>query len=123
MKNELSSIPISSLRHDFDFISVPISSKGETRVAVHFSALFNRGENMSVEEASRRAHELGGTRFRGRLPDRLKNIFQELEPQAGAILAEEWKKMHFVFTRNSRFALRLDIMNLRNQYKTKSSFL
>ena len=114
MKNELSSIPISSLRHDFDFISVPISSKGETRVAVHFSALFNRGENVSVEEASRRAHELGGTRFRGRFPGRLKNIFQE---------AEEWKRIHFVFTRNSRFALRLDIMKLRNQYKTKSSFL
>lgn len=123
MKNELSSIPISSFRHDFDFVSVPVSTKGETRVAVHFSALFNRGENMSVEEASRRAHELGGTRFKGRFTGRLSYNLQEFDHKTGAILAEEWKRIHFVFTRNSRFALRLDIMKLRNQYKTKSSFL
>jgi len=106
MKNQLSSIPISSFRHDFDFISVPVSSKGETRVAVHFSALFNEGENMSVEEASRRARELGGTRHTGR--------FNQRRCERNA-----WDKIYFVFKRNSRFALRLDIMKLRNQYKTK----
>lgn len=110
MNKQLSSVPTSSFHHEFDFVSVPVSSKGETRVAVHFSALFNRGENMSVEEAKRRAHELGGTRFKGRWPGKLKNIF--LDP-------EQWKGIYFVFTRNSRFALRLDIMKLRNQYKTK----
>jgi hypothetical protein len=106
MKNQLSSIPISSFRHDFDFISVPVSSKGETRVAVHFSALFNEGENMSVEDASRRARELGGTRYAGR--------FNQRRCERNA-----WDKIYFVFKRNSRFALRLDIMKLRNQYKTK----
>jgi hypothetical protein len=108
MKNQLSSIPISSFRHDFDFISVPVSSKGETRVAVHFSALFNEGENMSIEDASRRARELGGTRHTGRFNQRRF----ERNPNA-------WDKIYFVFKRNSRFALRLDIMKLRNQYKTK----
>ena len=106
MKNQLSSIPISSFRHDFDFISVPVSSKGETRVAVHFSALFNEGENMSVEDASRRARELGGKRHTGR--------FNQRRCERNA-----WDKIYFVFKRNSRFALRLDIMKLRSQYKTK----
>ena len=106
MKNELSSIPISSFRHDFEFIPVPVSSKGETRVAVHFSALFNEGENMSVEDASRRARELGGTRYTGRFRQRQYKI-------------NAWDKIYFVFKRNSHFALRLDIMKLRNQYKTK----
>jgi hypothetical protein len=111
MKNQLSSIPISSFRHEFDFVSVPVSTKGETRVAVHASALFNKGEVVSLEDAKMRAHELNGTRYTGTLPDYCEN------KNLGA--GKQMEKIYFVFKRNSRFALRLDIMKLRNQYKTK----
>lgn len=111
MNKQLSSVPTSSFHHEFDFVSVPVSSKGETRVAVHASALFNKGERVSLEDAKRRAHELGGSRYAGTLPDYFEN--KNLED------GKQMAKIYFVFKRNSRFALRLDIMKLRNQYKTK----
>lgn len=108
---ELSTIPTSAFKHDFQFISLPVSTGGHPRVAVHASALFNPGEAMTSGEARRRAAEIGGMRYAGRLPAYSSAVYAGIKSD----FAEEY----YAFKRYSRFALRLDIMDLRNKYKHK----
>jgi len=111
-QQELSVVPKKAFKYDFQFISIPLSTGGHPRVAVHASALFNQGEAMSIGEAKRRAAELGGMRYAGRLPAHSSAVYAGIKSD----FAEEY----YAFKRYSRFALRLDIMDLRKKYKLKT---
>jgi hypothetical protein len=111
MKEEMSIVPLDAFKHTFSFISLPLASNGATRIGVHATALFNRGESITPGEARRRAQELGGTRYMGKI----------LEPEMNYATGNdrEIASEYYAFRYNSRFALRLDILELRKKYKIK----
>jgi len=111
MKEEMSIVPLDAFKRTFSFISLPLATDGSTRIGIHATALFNRGESITPGEARRRAQELNGQRYMGKIPaGELPYL-----PTTDQDIASEY----FAFKYNSRFALRLDILELRKKYRIK----